>query len=74
MDNPIIQMIVISAVCGLIAAVIACVIVVVKYKKKLKSPIYPVDDFCSLSLVDSRDDYIGSTITKVRISSSSRKR
>jgi hypothetical protein len=58
---------------GIIAAVITCVCIVVKYKKKLKAPIYPIDDFCSLSLTDRRDDFIGSTVTKVRVSSSKKR-
>ena len=41
------------------------------YKRKLKSPIYPVTQYASLSLSHSSDNYITSTVTRVRVQSSS---
>lgn len=62
-----------SLVIGFIAALVTCIVIVVKYKTKLKAPIYPVDKFCDLELIDRRDDYIGSTVTRVRVSSSKKR-
>lgn len=63
-----------SAVLAFVAAIVACVIVIVRYKRKLKSPIYPIEKYADLSLNVSRDDFIGSTVTCVRVSSSKNKR
>ncbi len=62
-----------SSIIAVVATIIACTIIVTRYKKKLKAPIYPVDKYASLSLSVARDDFLGSTITKVRVSSSKRK-
>lgn len=61
-----------AIVIGVVAGVVAVLAVIISYKKKLKAPIYPVDKYCTLELIDRRDDYIGSTVTKVRIRSSKR--
>lgn len=58
-----------SIVIAVIAATIAVVAVIIRYKKKLKAPIYPIDRYASLSLFARRDDFIGSNVTRVRISS-----
>ena len=60
-----------SALFAFIAAAVACVIVVVKYKRKLKSPIYPVEKYANLALNVCQDQFLGSTVTRVKISSSS---
>ena len=65
-----ISLIIGSLVVGFIAALVTCIVIVVKYKTKLKAPIYPIDKYCDLSLIDTRDDYIGSTVTRVRVSTS----
>ena len=64
----------VSIALALIAAIVAVVIVVVRYKRKLKSPIYPINRYATLSLNACQDNFIGSTVTKVRVSSSSDKR
>ena len=48
-------------------------IVVYKYKRKLKSPTYPLDKYARLNLLGAEcsDMFIGSTVSKVRISTSS---
>lgn len=45
--------------------------VVISYKKKLKSPIYPLTDYADLTLTERSDVFLGKTVTKVRISSPS---
>lgn len=62
-----------AAMLALVAAIVAVVIVVTKYKKKLKSPIYPVKKYTSLALSDARDDFIGKTVTTVKISSNKKR-
>lgn len=46
-------------------------IVVYKYKKKLKSPSYPLSKFARLTLDYHSDHFIGSSVTRTRVSSSS---
>ena len=48
-------------------------IIIYKYKKKLKSPIYPLERYARLELntVASTDIFLGKTVTSVRIRSSS---
>ena len=41
------------------------------YKKKQKSPSYPLSKYASLSLTDSSDVFLGSSVVKTRVSSSS---
>ncbi len=66
------QLLLISGFIGLAVALIVCLIIVYKYKKKLKAPIYPVDKYAQLSLADSRDNYITTTVTRVKVASSKR--
>lgn len=55
---------------ALAAGIIAVVIVIVVYKTKLKSPIYPLSQFTDLRLTERDDRYIGKTVTRTKISSS----
>lgn len=55
----------------LATAAIVIAVIVYKYKKKLKSPIYPITDYASLNLGYSDDSFIGSHVSKTRIQSSS---
>ncbi len=41
------------------------------YKKKQKSPSYPLSKYASLNLTGASDDFLGSSIVKTRVSSSS---
>lgn len=59
---------------GLIVAVIVCWNIVRKYKKGLQSPIYPLEHYANLDLTHSQDNFIGRTVTKVKVSSSKKKR
>ena len=56
---------------SLIAAMIACAVVVARYKMKIKPTNYPLDRFAKLSLTAEKDIFIGSFVTKHRVSSSS---
>ena len=73
MSDEIIFLLVASGIVSLVAALVACLIVIFRYKKKLKAPIYPVDKYARLVLSDSRDNYIGTTVTRVRIVESKNK-
>ena len=64
---------VVSLVIGLLSALITCFIIYKKYKTKLKSPIYPVEDFATLDLSARSDAFIGRTVTKVRVASNNKK-
>ena len=63
-----------AALIGLIVAVIVCVCIVRKYKRGLQSPIYPLEHYASLDLTHAYDNFIGKTVTKVRVSSSNNRR
>ncbi len=57
-------------ICAIIAVAVASVTVgcvVYKYKKKLKSPSYPLEKYASLRLDTQSDMFIGSFVTKTRI-------
>lgn len=56
---------------GLSAGAIAVLIVVTSYRRKLRSPIYPLSKYASLDLSVSHDNYLTSNVTRVRIQSSS---
>ena len=45
--------------------------VVYRYKKKLKAPIYPLDRYARLNLVDRGDTFLTAHVTRVRVSSPS---
>ena len=45
-------------------------IVLYKYKKKLKSPIYPLNRYANLQLDYATDHFLGSSVTRTRVSSS----
>ncbi len=45
--------------------------VVYKYKRKLKSPIYPLSKYASLNLTNAQDNYVTSNVVRTRVASSS---
>lgn len=63
--------VVISLLLALACAGGAAFAVVYPYKKKLKAPIYPLDRFARMKLVDKGDAFITSHVTRVRVSSPS---
>ncbi len=72
-DNWLLRTILISLTVAVIIAGIVCGIIIYKYKKKLKSPIYPLDRYARLHLIpqNSRDIFLHKTLTRVRINTSS---
>lgn len=58
-------------VIALISGGIAVTVVVVRYKKKLKSPSYPLSRYANMNLTYSNDAFLGSNVVRTRISSSS---
>lgn len=58
-----------AGIISVVATIVACTIIITRYKKKLKAPIYPVDKYAALSLAGARDDFLGSTVTRVRVAS-----
>ena len=56
---------------ALAAGIISVVTVIVIYKVKLKSPIYPLSQFTELKLTDRSDIFIGKTVTRTKINTSS---
>ncbi len=66
-----VKIIITSIAIALVAGAIAVAIVVYKYKRKLKSPIYPLSKYAGLSLDYNSDQFIGSTVTRTRVNSSS---
>lgn len=60
-----------SVLLGLVAGAVPVIIVSAKYRRRVKSPIYPLSRYASLNLTASNDLFIGSHVTKTRIQSSS---
>lgn len=56
---------------SLAAGIISVVAVIIAYKTKLKSPIYPLSQFTNLELTGHSDVFIGKTVTRTKIESSS---
>lgn len=72
-ENWLLKTILTSLVIAVVISAIACGIIIYKYKKKLKSPIYPLDRYARLDLIpaNSRDIFLHKTLTRVRINTSS---
>jgi len=60
-----------TVILPLVAAGIFIGVTVYRYKRKLKSPIYPVSDYAKLDLRYATDNFTGSHVSRVRIQSSS---
>ena len=73
MADEMINLAITAGVIAFIAAIVACAVILYRYKKKLKAPIYPTDKYASLSLSHAEDNYIGTTVTRVRVASSKNK-
>lgn len=56
---------------SLAVALLCCGIVVARYKLKLKPTNYPLEHYTTLNLTEKTDVFLGSAVTKRRISSSS---
>ena len=66
-----VRVVVISILLALVCAGAAAGGVIYHYKKKLKAPIYPLDRFARMKLVDQGDTFITAHVTRVRVSSPS---
>ena len=64
------EIILISAVIALVAAVVFFVSVMRKYKSGLTSPIYPIDHYTNLDLTHREDIFLNRTVTRVRVKTS----
>ncbi len=71
-SNAFVAVIVVSVILALLCGGGAVGYVVYKYKRKLKSPIYPVSQYATMSLEHSNDAFIGSNVVRTRVASSSR--
>ena len=56
---------------GIALAGIAILIIVLRYRMKIRKTIYPLDKYAALSLTHKEDFYTTTTTTRTRISSSS---
>ena len=72
-DNWLLKTIFTSLAISVVISAIVCGIIIYKYKKKLKSPIYPLDRYARLDLMpeNSRDIFLHKTLTRIRINTSS---
>ena len=66
----------IGLIIGAVIGGITIGIIIYKYKKKLKSPIYPLDKFTTLDLnpFACSDNFLRRSVTKVRINTGNKKR
>ena len=73
LQESVLKTVVISAVLALIIAAIPTIIIVIKYKRKLKSASYPLEHYAMLNLnsAECSDFFIGSFVTRTRINTSS---
>ncbi len=62
---------VIMIIIPFVAGAIAVIAVIASYKKKLKSPIYPLSKYAKMELTEHTDIFLGKSVTRTRISSSS---
>lgn len=63
-----------AGIIAVVATAITLVLVIRRYKNKLKAPIYPIEQYASLNLTGRSDDFLHSNVTRVRVSSSNRNR
>lgn len=68
---PVSKIIIISLVVGVIVAFIVCLSIYISYKTKQKSVKYPLNRYASLELSEQRDAFLGKSVTRTRIQSSS---
>ena len=56
---------------SLAAGGVAVISVIVIYKRKLKSPVYPLSQYTDIELTESSDVFLNKTVTRTKVSSSS---
>lgn len=70
-QEPFYETLLISLAIGVSVALITCGIVFSAYKVKLKSEIYPLERYASMKLRSSHDVFLGSSVVKTRVNTSS---
>ena len=65
------EVLAIAIISGVVVALITCTVVVIRYNTKQKSASYPVEKYANLVLKENHDVFIGSSVTKTRVQSSS---
>lgn len=63
--------IIVAVVLALLSGGTAFGVVFYKYKRKLKSPIYPLSKYATMNLEYSSDNFLGSNVVRTRVKSSS---
>ena len=63
-----------SVIFAVVVTAIVVILILRRYKNKLKAPIYPVDKYACLSLARVEDSFLDRTVTRVRVSSSSNRK
>lgn len=73
LQEPLLNTVLVSFIIALIIGGVTVGCVVYRYKRKLKAPMYPLDRYARLNLSgdECSDIFIGSTVSKVRINTSS---
>ena len=74
MDSDLVAVLIISFIVAVVIAAVAVCTVVRKYRTKVQSPTYPVENYTSLNLSHSSDRFVGKTVTRVRVSSSNNRK
>ena len=68
------EIILISILVAVAAAVGVCIGVIVKYKRGVDSPIYPLEHYTRMNLVSKADRFLHRNVTRVRVQSSENKK
>ena len=73
LQEPLYVTVIVSAAIALVITGIIAVIIIYKHKRKAKAPSYPLEKYASMIIEESlcSDMFIGSSITRTRVSSSS---
>lgn len=61
------SIITVSLIVAAVVAIIACVVIILKYKMKIRPTNYPLDKYTNMSLTESSDTFVGSYIRTRRI-------
>ena len=71
LSAPISKIIAVSLIIGAACAFISCLFVFISYKTKQKSTKYPLNRYADLSLTEHHDMFLGKSVTRTRVQSSS---
>ncbi|MCQ2413867.1 MAG: hypothetical protein MJ082_03605 [Clostridia bacterium] len=70
-DGTIVAKTIIGIIVGLLVSGITTAVIASSYRRKLKAPIYPLSKYANLDLTVKSDRFIGSHVTRTRVSSGS---